>query len=132
MRAGFFQIVPLGQVLRNSFILRQAQEVLVEGTTFDTCHGKLGVASLLPRFQLAKGEGAHTGIEVNMQLALRARLTGTQRRKLLGVSKEKFDPGSSPGQVLEARLVTALKRLGIQVEIAAQQDRPSLRAGIHA
>ena len=96
--------------------------MLVEATTFDTCHGKLGVASQPPRFQLAKGEGAHTGIEVKMQLALRARLTGTQRRRLLGVSKEKFN--------LETRLVTALKRPGIQVEIAAEQDRPSLRTGI--
>lgn len=110
-------------MLRNAFILRQVQEMWVEGAPFEAGHGKLGVATLLSCFQLAKGEGAHTGVEVKMQLGLRARLTGTQRRKLLGVSKEKFD--------LETRLVAPIKRLCIQIDIAAEQDRPPLRAGIH-
>ena len=53
-------------MLRNSL-----QQMLVEGAPFEACHGKacLGIAALLPRFQLAQGKSTHTGIEVNMQLA---------------------------------------------------------------
>ena len=36
---------------------------------------------------LPKGQSTHTGIEVKMQL----RLTGIQRRKLLGIPEEKLD-----------------------------------------
>ena len=98
--------------------------MLVEGAPFETRHGKacLGTATLLPRSQLAQGKSTHTGIEVNMQLRLGARLTGTQRRKLLGVSEEKLD--------LEARFVATIKRLRIQVGIGAEQHRPPLGAGI--
>ena len=106
-------------MLRNSL-----QQMLVEGAPFETRHGKacLGTAALLPRFQLAQGKSTHTGIEVKMQLGLGARLTGTQRRKLLGVSEEKLD--------LEARFVATIKRLRIQVGIGAEQHRPPLGAGI--
>ena len=98
--------------------------MLVEGAPFETRHGKpcLGTAALLKRFQLAQGESTHAGIEVKMQLGLRARLTGIQRRKLLGVSEEKLD--------LEARFVATIKRLRIQVGIGAEQNRPPLSAGI--
>ena len=87
--------------------------MLVEGAPFETRHGKpcLGTAALLKRFQLAQGQSTHTGIEVKMQLGLRARLTGIQRRKLLGVPEEKLD--------LEACFVSTIKRLRIQVGIAA-------------
>ena len=106
-------------MLRNSL-----QQMLVEGAAFETRHGKpcLGIAALLSRFQLAQGKSTHTGIEVNMQLGLGACLTGTQRRKLLGVPEEKLD--------LEARFVPTIKRLRIQVGIGAEQHRPSLGAGI--
>ena len=106
-------------MLRNSL-----QQMLVEDAPFETRHGKacLGTAALLPRFQLAQGKSTHTGIEVKMQLRLGTRLTGTQRRKLLGVSEEKLD--------LEARFVATIKRLRIQVGIGAEQYRPSLGAGI--
>ena len=50
-------------------------------------------------------------------------MTGTQRRKLLGVSEEKLD--------LEACFVPTIKRLRIQVGIGAEQDRSPLGAGIH-
>ena len=101
------------------------QQMLVEGAPFETRYGKpcLGTAALLKRFQLAQGQSTHTGIEVKMQLGLRARLTGTQRRKLLGVPEEKLD--------LETRFVATIKRLRIQVGIGAEQDRPPLGAGIH-
>ena len=101
------------------------QQMLVEGAPFETRHGKpcLGTAALLKRFQLAQGQSTHAGIEVKMQLGLRARLTGTQRRKLLGVLEEKLD--------LETRFVATIKRLRIQVGIGAEQDRSSLGAGIH-
>ena len=106
-------------MLRNSL-----QQMLVEGAPFETRHGKacLGTAALLSRFQLAQGKSTHTGIEVKMQLGLGARLTGIQRRKLLGVSEEKLD--------LEARFVATIKRLRIQVGIGAEQHRPPLGAGI--
>ena len=99
--------------------------MLVESAPFETRHGKpcLGIAALLSRFQLAQGESTHTGIEVKMQLRLRARLIGIQRRKLLGVSEEKLD--------LETRFVPTIKRLCIQVGIGAEQDRSPLGAGIH-
>ena len=99
--------------------------MLVEGAPFETRHGKpcLGTAALLSRFQLAQGQSTHTGIEVKMQLGLGAGLTGTQRRKLLGVSEEKLD--------LEARFVPTIKRLRTQVGISAEQDRLSVGAGIH-
>ena len=107
-------------MLRNSL-----QQILVEGTPFETRHRKpcLSTNDLLPSFQFAQGQSTHTGIEVKMQLRLRARLTGTQRRKLLGVSEEKLD--------LEARFVPTIKRLRIHVGIGAEQDRPPLGAGIH-
>ena len=91
------------------------QQMLVEGTPFETRHGKpcLGTAALLKRFQLAQGQSTHSGIEVKMQLGLRARLTGTQRRKLLGISEEKLD--------LEACFVPTIKRLRIQVDIGAER-----------
>ncbi len=76
MRAGFFQAVPLGQMLRNAF-----KQVSVEGATFEAGHGKLGIAVLLSGFQLANGESTHTGVEVKMPLACQARLTGTQTRQ---------------------------------------------------
>ena len=59
--------MPLGQMLRNSL-----KQVLVEGATFDTCHGKSCLASiaLLPRFEFTQGEGTHAGIEVKVQLGL--------------------------------------------------------------
>ncbi len=100
------------------------QQMLVEGAPFETRHGKpcLGTAALLSCFQLAQGQSTHTGIEMKMQLGLRARLTGTQRRKLLGVPEEKLD--------LEACFVSTIKRLRIQVGIAAEQDRPTLGMGI--
>ena len=71
--------------------------MLVEGTPFETRHGKpcLGIAALLSCFQFAEGESTHTGVEVNMQLGLRARLTGIQGRKLLGISEKKFDLNST-------------------------------------
>ena len=99
--------------------------MLVEGAPFETRHGKpcLSTAALLSRFQFAQGQSTHAGIEVNMQLGLRARLTGTQRRKLFGVSEEKLD--------LEARFVATIKRLRIQVGIGAEQHRSPLSAGIH-
>ena len=98
--------------------------MLVESAPFETRHRKpcLGIAALLSCFELAQGESTHAGIEVKMQLGLRARLTGTQRRKLLGVSEEKLD--------LETRFVPTIKRLRIQVGIAAEQDRPPPGAGI--
>ena len=107
-------------MLRNSL-----QQMLVEGAPFEARHGKpcLGIAALLSRFQFAQGQSTHAGIEVNMQLRLRARLTGTQRRKLLGVSEEKLD--------LEACFVPTIKRLRIQVGIGAEQHRSPLGAGIH-
>ena len=57
--------MPLGQMLRNSL-----KQVLVEGATFDTCHGKscLTLTDLPPRFEFAQGEGTHAGIEVKVQL----------------------------------------------------------------
>ena len=93
-------------MLRNSL-----KQMLVEGAPFEARHGKpcLGTAALLSRFQLAQDESTHTGIEVKMQLGLGARLTGTQRRKLLGISEEKLD--------LEACFVPTIKRLCIQVGI---------------
>ena len=95
-------------MLRNAF-----KQMLVEGAAFEAGHGKpcLGIAALLPRLQLAQGKSTHTGIEVKMQLGLGARLTGTQGRKLLGVSEEKLD--------LEARFVPTIKRLRIQVGICS-------------
>ena len=108
-------------MLRNSL-----QQMLVEGAPSEARHGKpcLSTAiALLSRFQFAQGQSTHTGIEVNMQLRLRARLTGVQRRKLLGVPEEKFD--------LETRFVPAIKRLRIQVGVGAEQDRSPLGAGIH-
>ena len=46
--------------------------MLVEGAPFDARHRKPCPATtvLLPCFQFAQGEGAHTGIEVNMQFGL--------------------------------------------------------------
>ena len=98
--------------------------MLVEGTPFETRHGKpcLGIAALLSCFQFAEGESTHTGVEVNMQLGLRARLTGIQGRKLLGISEKKFD--------LKARFVPAIKPLRVQVGIRAEQDCPPLGTGI--
>ena len=94
-------------MLRNSL-----KQMLVEGAAFETRHGKpcLGIAVLLcvsslPRIKSGGG------------------LTGIQRRKLLGVSEEKFD--------LETRFVPTKKRLRIQVGIGAEQHRPPLGAGIH-
>ncbi len=57
-----------------------------------------------------------------MQLGLGTRLTGTQRRKLLGVPKEKFD--------LEARFVGAIEAVHIHIGIRAEQHRPPVSAGI--
>ena len=107
-------------MLRNTL-----KQMLVEGAPFETRHGKpcLGIAALLSCFQLAQGQSTHAGIEVKMQLRLRARLTGIQRRKLLGVSEEKLD--------LETRFVPTIKRLRIQVGIGAEQDRSPLGMGIH-
>ena len=108
-------------MLRNSL-----QQMLVEGAAFEARHGKpcLGAAiALLSRFQIAQGQSTHTGIEVKMQLRLAARLTGIQRRKLLGIPEEKLD--------LEACFVPTIKRLRIQVGIAAEQNRPPLGMGIH-
>ena len=126
--AGFLQAMPLGQVLRNSL-----KQVLVEGAPFDTCHRKpcLAPSALLSRFEFAQGERTHAGIEMNMQLGLRTSLRATQRRKLLGVSEEKLDPGSSPGQVLEARFVDTIKRLRIHGSIGAEQNGSPLAAGVH-
>ena len=106
-------------MLRNAF-----RQILVEGATFEAGHGKacLGTAALLLRFQLAQGKNTHTGIEVKMQLGLRARLTGTQRRKLFGVPEEKLD--------LEACFVPTIKCLRIQIGIGAEQNRPPLGMGI--
>ena len=94
-------------MLRNSL-----KQMLVEGAAFETRHGKpcLGIAVLLcasslPRIKSGGG------------------LTGMQRRKLLGVSEEKFD--------LETRFVPTIKRLRIQVGIGAEQDHPPLGVGIH-
>ena len=107
------------------FLEIRSSRCWLKARRFETRHGKpcLSTAALPSRFQFAQGQSTHAGIEVNMQLGLRARLTGTQRRKLLGVSEEKLD--------LEACFVPTIKRLRIQVGIGAEQHRSPLSAGIH-
>lgn len=100
-------------MLRNSL-----EQMLIEGTPFETRHGKSRrcIPVLPTSFEFGERDCAQTGIEVKVELGLGARLTIDQTGKLFGVSEQKLN--------WEARFVITVDRQRIQVDICAQENRP--------
>jgi hypothetical protein len=90
--------------------------MLIEGPSLEARHGRrlVGVAVLLMRFQLGESHRAQASIEVKIALGLGAGLTIGQAGTLFTVAKQKLD--------LEARLVVAVERRRIQVDICAKKE----------
>ena len=90
-------------------------QVLIEGPTLETGHGKhvITVAMLLTCFELGKGHSTQTGIKVEMEFGFGASLAIAQPGALFRVAKEKLD--------LKTRFVIALEPLGLQVDIGAEK-----------
>ncbi len=82
-------------------LTNSVDEMLIEGTPFETGHGKRchWLPALLTSFEFGQRDCAQTGIEVKVEFGLGARLTVGQTGKLFGVAKQKLD--------LETRFVIA-------------------------
>src|SRR6266704_4084574 len=117
--AGFFQTLPVGEVLTNAI-----DQVLIEGPPLATCHGKrlVAVAVLMTRCELGKGPRAQTGVAVKIALGFCAGLAIAQTGAFLGVAKENCD--------LKTCLVIAVEPLGLQVDVGAEEHGISVALGM--
>src|SRR5262245_54602186 len=80
------------------------------------------MAAVLTRFELGEGHRTQTGIEVKSEFGFCAGLAIAQTGKLFGVAKEKLD--------LKTRLVIAIKPLGLQVDIRAEEHCIAVALGM--